>query len=110
MQAIERLSRGMADSEGRLVLPYYVLNQFDASLPLHLDVREVFRHQLGDRLLRSAIRRSPLIGEALADGMTILDYAPDAAVSQDFRDVANWLRTISPPATDEVRDRRWGEE
>jgi cellulose biosynthesis protein BcsQ len=109
MQAVERMFRGMADSEGRSVLPYYVLNQFDASLPLHLDVREVFRRQLGDRLLRSAIRRSPLVSEALADAMTVLDYAPDAAVSQDFRDVANWLRTVSPPATDEVRDRRWGE-
>jgi cellulose biosynthesis protein BcsQ len=109
LQATERLFRGIVDAEGRTLLPFYVLNQFDASLPLHLDVREVFRHQLGDRLLRFAIRRSPSVSEALADGMTVLDYASDAPVSQDYRDLAFWLRSISPPATEESRGMLWGE-
>jgi cellulose biosynthesis protein BcsQ len=39
------------NGNGKPALPYYVLNQFDPSLPLHLDVREVLREQLGDRLL-----------------------------------------------------------
>ena len=39
-------------------LPNYVLNQFDSSLPLHLDVREVLREQLGDRLLPFVIRHA----------------------------------------------------
>ncbi|HEV2274741.1 MAG TPA: cellulose synthase operon protein YhjQ/BcsQ, partial [Acidobacteriaceae bacterium] len=30
---------------------YYVLSQFDSSLPLHVDVRRVLRERLGDRLL-----------------------------------------------------------
>jgi cellulose biosynthesis protein BcsQ len=85
------------------VLPYYVLNQFDAALALHLDVREVLRRQLGDRLLRVAIRRSPAVSEALAEGMTVLDYAPDAPVAQDYREVASWLRSVSPAATAEPR-------
>ena len=110
MQAIERTFRGITDTEGRPLLPYYVLNQFDASLPLHLDVREVFRRQLGDRLLRFAIRRSQCVSEALAEGMTVLDYAPVAPVSQDYRDVALWLRSVSPPAIVESRSVRWGEE
>lgn len=110
LQATERLFRGIVDAEGRSLLPFYVLNQFDASLPLHLDVREVFRRQLGDRLLRFAIRRAPAVSEALAEGMTVLDYAPDAPVSLDYRDVAAWLRSVSPPATDEFRSVRWGEE
>jgi cellulose biosynthesis protein BcsQ len=91
--------QGIVDSEGRPLLPYYVLNQFDASLPLHLDVREVLRRQLGDRLLRFAIRRSPAVSEALAEGMTVVDYAPDAPVSQDYIDVASWLRSVSSPLT-----------
>jgi cellulose synthase operon protein YhjQ len=99
LQAVERVFRGMVDEDGRQLLPFYVLNQFDASLPLHLDVREVFRRQLGDRLARFAIRRSPAVSEALAEGMTVVDYAPDAPVSQDYRDVASWLRSVSPPAT-----------
>ena len=110
LQAVERLFRGFVDSDGRPLLPYYVLNQFDASLPLHLDVREVFRRQLGDRLLRFAIRRSPAVSEALADGMTVLDYSPKAPVSQDYRDIALWLRGVSPPATEESRPTRWGKQ
>jgi cellulose synthase operon protein YhjQ len=109
LQVAERLFRGMVDLEGRSLLPFYVLNQFDATLPLHLDVREVFRRQLGDRLLRTAIRRSPAVSEALAEGMTVLDYAADSPVSQDYRDVATWLRSVSPPATEEFRWIRWGD-
>ena len=99
LQAVERVFRSIVDSDGRPLLPYYVLNQFDVSLPLHLDVREVLRRQLGDRLLRFVIRRSPAVSEALAEGMTVVDYAPDAPVSQDYMDVAAWLRSVSPPAT-----------
>ncbi|MGA1982857.1 MAG: cellulose synthase operon protein YhjQ/BcsQ [Acidobacteriaceae bacterium] len=101
--AVEKLFRSIIDSDGRPVLPFYILNQFDATLPLHLDVREVLRRQLGDRLLRTSIRRSPAVSEALAEGMTVLDYAPDAPVSQDYLEVASWLRSVSPPATAEVR-------
>jgi cellulose synthase operon protein YhjQ len=101
--AVEKLFRGITASDGRSVLPFYILNQFDATLPLHLDVREVLRRQLGDRLLRTAIRRSPAVSEALAEGMTMLDYAPDAPVSQDYLEVASWLRSVSPPAAAETR-------
>jgi cellulose synthase operon protein YhjQ len=108
--AVERVFRGMVDGDGRQLLPFYLLNQFDASLPLHLDVREVFRRQLGDRLVRFAIRRSPAVSEALAEGMTVVDYAPDAPVSQDYRDVASWLRSVSPPATAGLGAQRWSEQ
>jgi cellulose synthase operon protein YhjQ len=109
LQAVERLFRAKTDSGGRPMLPYYVLTQFDAALALHLDVREVLRRQLGERLLRVAIRRSPGVSEALAEGMTVLDYAPDAPVAQDYREVASWLRSVSPPATEESSKVRRGE-
>ena len=50
---------------GTKVHVYYVMNQFDSSLPLHLDIREVLREQLGDRLLPFVLRRTPAVGEAL---------------------------------------------
>jgi cellulose synthase operon protein YhjQ len=109
LQATERLFRGILDAEGRTLLPFYLLNHFDASLPLHLDVREVFRRQLGDRLLPYAVRRSPVVSEALAEGMTVLDYAPNAPVAQDYRDIAAWLRNVTLPSTEEHRAMRWGE-
>ncbi len=82
--------------------PYYVLNQFDASLPLHLDVREVLRSQLGDRLLPFVMRRAPSVSEALAEGMTVVDYAPEAAVAEDYMNIASWLRSMSRTRTPEL--------
>ncbi len=102
LHAVENIFRTIVDADGQYLLPFYVLNQFDASLPLHLDVREVLRRQLGDRLLQFVVRRSPAVSEALADGMTVLDYAPEDPVSQDYNDVAAWLRNISPAATAEI--------
>jgi cellulose synthase operon protein YhjQ len=110
LHAVERVFRSIADRDGRPLLPYYVLNQFEPSLPLHLDVREVLRRQLGERLLRFVIRRSQAVSEALAEGMTVVDYAPEAPVSQDYMDVASWLRSVSPPARAEISNRQWSQQ
>ena len=56
--AIEKFLHGINSPEGDALKVFYLLNQFDASLPLHLDVREVLRRQLGDRLLPFVIRRA----------------------------------------------------
>jgi cellulose synthase operon protein YhjQ len=90
-------------------LPHYVLNQFDSSLPLHLDVREVLREQLGDRLLPFVLRRAPAVSEALAEGMTIIDYAPNSTVAEDFASLASWVKSLSAAATTTFRGVRWSE-
>lgn len=94
---------------GKPVLPYYVLNQFDVTLPLHLDVREVLREQLGERLLPFALRRTPAMSEALAEGMTVMDYAPGSALAEDFATLAGWVKSLSAPATTSYRGVRWRE-
>ncbi len=109
IQSVDRFFSGSVDSEGRPVAPYYVLNQFDASLPLHLDVREVLRQQLGNRLLPVMIRRSPSVSEALAEGMTVIDYAPESPVTEDYKNLAEWVRNLAPPATTGLRSIRWSE-
>jgi cellulose biosynthesis protein BcsQ len=91
------------------VTPYYVLNQFDPSLPLHLDVREVLREQLGDRLLPFALRRAPAVSEALAEGMTVVDYAPNSTVAEDFGSLAGWVKSLAAPAATGYRGVRWSE-
>lgn len=88
---------------------YYVLNQFDPSLPLHLDIREVLRQQLGDRLLPFALRRTPVVSEALAEGMTVMDYAPNSTVAEDFGALAGWVKNLSAPASTIYRGVRWSE-
>jgi len=88
---------------------YYVMNQFDASLPLHLDVREVLREQLGERLLPFTLRRTPAVSEALAEGMTVMDYAPNSGVAEDFGTLASWVKSLSAPASTVYRGVRWSE-
>lgn len=97
-------------ASGQPVRPYYVLNQFDASLPLHLDVREVLREQLGDRLLPFALRRAPAVSEALAEGMTVVDYAPNSPAAEDYANLAGWVKTQAPAATHGLRGVRWSEK
>lgn len=109
LQAVEKYFQGAVDADGRPLQPYFLINQFDASLPLHLDVREVLRRQLGDRLLPFVIRRAPSVSEALAEGMTVVDYAPETPIAEDYQNVAAWLRTIAAPATAGFRNVRWSE-
>ncbi len=94
---------------GQPVMPFYVFNQFDPSLPLHLDVREVLREQLGDRLLPFALRRTPAVSEALAEGMTVVDYAPNSTVAEDFGALAGWVKSLAAPALAGFRGVRWSE-
>lgn len=107
--AVERFFSGVTDADGHAVHPLYVLNGFDAALPLHLDVREVMRQKLGDRLLPFVIRRSPAVSEALAEGMTVMDYAPESAVAGDYMHLASWLRSQSSPAESGLKNVRWSE-
>ncbi|HZY61357.1 MAG TPA: cellulose synthase operon protein YhjQ/BcsQ, partial [Edaphobacter sp.] len=109
LQFAERFFHGISDGEGRPLQPFYVLSQFDPSLPLHLDVREVLRRQLGDRLLPFVIRRTPSVSEALAEGMTVMDYAPEESIVEDYLNIANWLRGIAAPAAAGFRNIRWSE-
>jgi cellulose synthase operon protein YhjQ len=93
--SLEALDAGSANGEKAL----YLLNQFDASSPLHRDVRAILQQQLGDRLLPFVLRRSSLVSEALAEGMTVIDYAPGSEIAADYHDLAGWLRSLSAPAT-----------
>ena len=89
---------------------YYVLNQFDESIPLHVDVREMLAAELGDRLLPLVLRRSFAVSEALAEGMTVIDYAPQAEAAEDYRQLARWLRGPAVPAVEQQRCARWKEQ
>ena len=109
IEAFFRHNGNGLNTGGKPIMPYYVLNQFDYSLPLHLDVREILREQIGDRLLPFALRRSPAVSEALAEGMTVMDYAPTAVVAEDYANLAGWVRSLNAPATQSYRGVRWSE-
>jgi cellulose synthase operon protein YhjQ len=107
--SIDSFFQHNGSGQGKPSLPNYVLNQFDPSLPLHLDIREVLREQLGDRLLPFAIRRAPAVSEALAEGMTVMDYAPNSTVAEDFGSLAGWVKSQSAAASSTYRGVRWSE-
>ncbi len=106
---MERLFTGIVEANDRPVKPFYVLNQFDPALPLHLDVREVLRQSLGERLLPVMIHRSHTVPEALAEGMTVIDYAPESPVTEDFMNLAAWLRKLFAPVSSNAHGARWSE-
>ena len=102
--AMEKTFATITDDEGRSLLPFYVLNRFDTGLPLHLDIREVLRRELDGRLLSVAVRRSAAVGEALAEGRSVLDYAADSGVARDYMDVARWLQDVAPASAEAIAD------
>jgi len=108
--AIERFFRQHPSPGGRQIQPYYLLNQFDQTQPLHLDVREVLREQLGERLLPFAMRRTSAVSEALAEGMTVIDYAPNSTLVEDFFSLAGWVKTSAVPVSSSFRGVRWSEK
>lgn len=109
VKAIDSFLQHELGAPGALPVVHYLLNQFDPGLPLHMDVRKVLRDELGDRLLTFELQRTPAISEALAEGMTIIDYAPDSPAVASFICLAKWLQEVLPSADGKSHDRRWSE-
>jgi cellulose biosynthesis protein BcsQ len=109
LASLVSLEAFLADRNHGAAETFYVLNQFDAALPLHQDMRKMLQQQLGDRLLPLVLRRSPAVSEALAEGMTVIDYAPRSAAAEDYRALAGWLRDFAAPAIVGYGGVRWSE-
>jgi cellulose biosynthesis protein BcsQ len=110
LQALDALFRNHKDASGTSVQPFYVLNQVDTSLPLHLDMCEALRQQLGERLLPFVLPRAAEMSEALAEGMTVVDYGPQLPVTEACMHLSGWIRSISVPGTIGSRGARWSEQ
>lgn len=109
LQSLETFFRGQEGAGGKPLQTWYLLNQFDPALPLHLDLREVLRQQLGERLLPFAVHRTAAVSEALAEGMTVIDYAPGCAAAEDMLNLVNWVRSSSAAVAGAHRGVRWSE-
>jgi hypothetical protein len=77
--------------QGRRLAFYFVLNQFDRASRLQEEMRQHLMRRLGGRLAPVSIRWSEEVGAALAEGTTVLDYAPESPASQDFESLGEWL-------------------
>lgn len=71
----------------------WLLNQFDATSPLHVDLRALYVQQLGDRLAPHAVHRDEAVAEALAADRPVLDYLAASQAVRDLQALARWLVT-----------------
>lgn len=81
----------------------YVINQMDASRQLSRDVGELLRAELGDRLA-GVIHQDAAVGEAIASGRSVIDYAPHGQACRDLIACAQWLDPRLKPAADALAD------
>ena len=106
LKQVEACERFLSTCEGggSQHLPWYMLNRFDSSSPLHRYMRSRLREVVGDRLLQPGISDAAEISQAFDDGDNVLDYAPDSEATQQYRDLAARLREMSPlPDSGEAR-------
>lgn len=107
--SIDSFFQNQGSARGAAPEVFYLLNQFDPSLPLHLEVAKVLREGLGERLLPFTLERDTAVSEALADGMTVIDYSPASAVTENFTRLAEWVNHFLAPAQTSSRGARWSE-
>ena len=70
---------------------YYVLNQFDAAIPLNRDIRSIMQNTLGERLAPHTVHRDGSLSEALAFQQPVREYAPHSQAVDDLKQLATWL-------------------
>lgn len=92
---VGKLMRFFKEQREAPVSPYFLINKFDPERALHQEMRSRLQEQLEEHLVPVMIRRSDDIQDALAAGMTVIDYAPGTAVAQDFRHFAEWVASKS---------------
>ena len=71
----------------------YLVNGFDARIPLERDLVAGLRAALPDRVLPFAIQRDEAVREALLHRTPVVLEAADSQVTADFTQLADWVRT-----------------
>jgi cellulose synthase operon protein YhjQ len=88
---------------------YYLFNRFDESSSMDQQARALVVRQCGDRLLPITIHQGAEVAEAIAARMTVADHAPQSEVTNDYLELAEWLRKIAPSSPVFQFSGRWSE-
>jgi cellulose biosynthesis protein BcsQ len=93
-------SRFSTPDAGGVPTPLLLLNQFDATDSMHLEIRARLVSRFPGRLVPVEIRRDRQVPAALGAGTTVIDYAPASNATQDFMRLSQWLAngTVHDPA------------
>jgi cellulose biosynthesis protein BcsQ len=96
LPAILRNVNTQATTAGASVSPWFLLNKFNNADAAHVAIRKSLASQLGSRLLPFAIPETDAVREALTQGASVLDIAPQSAYAESCFDLAEWyLSTYS---------------
>ena len=80
---------------------YFLLSQFDPQVRLHCEIGEWLQESFRTLVLPLTLRRGDEICEALADGGTVIDYAPTSGIAHDYRMLAAWINQLPPTGPQE---------
>ena len=78
----------------------YILNKFDPTQPLHVEIHDwLAGHGRDHRVI--TLRRTDEVSEALAEGVTVIDYAPASGIAEDYVRLGETVRELTEikPAT-----------
>ena len=70
-----------------------LLNKFDSSQALHTEIHGWFQENFTQML---TIGRSDLLNEALAEGLTVVDWMPQSTVAADFTRLLTAIQATMP--------------
>ena len=90
--------------------PFYVFSEFDSESSIDLRARELVAKQCGERLVPLSIHHSDEVAYAIASRMTVVDYAPESEVTQDYIQLAGWLQSVAPIRRFAKSSQRWIEQ
>jgi cellulose biosynthesis protein BcsQ len=93
--ALPQILELLAARKARFAEPiatYFLLNKYDEQSAFNVDMRRWLRDELDGMLAPVVLRRDHRVSEALTEGKTVLDYAPDSEIAEDFRVLAQWLK------------------
>lgn len=70
---------------------YFVMNRFDSSKVLHLDLWTLCKSKLGHRLLPFYLHEDQALPESVAAGVPLMGYAPRSQLVEDHQKLCNWI-------------------
>ncbi|WP_334118816.1 cellulose biosynthesis protein BcsQ [Limnobacter sp.] len=70
---------------------YFLMNRFDSTKVLHLDLWTLCKMKLSHRLLPFYLHEDQALSESLAAGLPLLDYAPRSQLVDDQQKLCNWI-------------------
>jgi cellulose synthase operon protein YhjQ len=70
---------------------YFLMNRFDSTKVLHLDLWTLCKMKLSHRLLPFYLHEDQALSESLAAGQSLVDYAPRSQLVDDQQKLCNWI-------------------